>query len=402
MDQALQDLRILDLTHYVAGPVCTKALADFGADIIKVERPGIGDPARHLPPFPNDSPHPEKSGLFLYLNNNKRGVTLNLKTGAGVCIFKELVGWADVVVENFRPSVLPGLGLGYETLCAINPGLVMTSISNFGQTGPYRDFEATEAVYYALSGLMFSTGRADREPIKMGASVIQYQAGIQGALHTMIALRGRETRGSGQHVDISIHQVQTGSIDRGTAMLLAYQYTGDVVHRGFQLDSGGASVHLCQDGYLNMYPEDAILLKCLDMIGRSDLKSHPLFSSPEARSTPESSLAFDELLAPWLLEHTVIEAWASAQEARIMSGPVYTSAQLVADPNFSARGFWSRVERPYTGRSTIPGRPFNLYSSPWSLRRPAPTLGEHNREVYSGLLGYSRGDLVKLKELAVI
>ncbi len=402
MDQALEDLRVLDLTHYVAGPVCTKALADFGADVIKVERPGLGDRARHLPPFLNDSPHPEKSGLFLYLNNNKRGVTLNLKTRAGIGIFKELVLWADVVVENFRPSVLPGLGLGYEALGAINPGLVMTSISNFGQTGPYRDFEATESVYYALSGLMFSTGRPDREPIKLGANVIQYQAGIQGALHTMIALHGREIRGHGQHVDISIHEVQTGSIDRIMPMLLAYQYTGEVVHRGFQVDRGGASVHLCQDGYLNMYPEEAILLKCLEMIGRSDLKSDPLFSSPEARSSPESSLAIDELLTPWLLEHTVIEAWAFAQEARIMSGPVYTSAQLVADPNFSARGFWSQVERPHIGRSAIPGRPFNLYSSPWSLRRPAPTLGEHNREVYSGLLGYGRGDLAKLRELAVI
>ncbi|MEE9248258.1 MAG: CoA transferase [Dehalococcoidia bacterium] len=402
MDQALEDLRVLDLTHYVAGPVCTKALADFGADVIKVERPGMGDRARHLPPFLNDSPHPEKSGLFLYLNNNKRGVTLNLKTRAGIGIFKELVLWADVVVENFRPSVLPGLGLGYEALGAINPGLVMTSISNFGQTGPYRDFEATESVYYALSGLMFSTGRPDREPIKLGANVIQYQAGIQGALHTMIALHGREIRGHGQHVDISIHEVQTGSIDRIMPMLLAYQYTGEVVHRGFQVDRGGASVHLCQDGYLNMYPEEAILLKCLEMIGRSDLKSDPLFSSPEARSSPESSLAIDELLTPWLLEHTVIEAWAFAQEARIMSGPVYTSAQLVADPNFSARGFWSQVERPHIGRSAIPGRPFNLYSSPWSLRRPAPTLGEHNREVYSGLLGYGRGDLAKLRELAVI
>ena len=159
--QPLSDVRVLDLTHGISGPYCTKLLADFGADVIKVERPG-GDYARTLGPFPDDIPHPEKSGLFLFLNTNKRGIVLDLKTPDGVEMLKKLVRDADILVENFRPGVMSSLGLGYETLSAINPNLVMTSISNFGQTGPYRDFLATELTLFAMGGAMNRTGLQDR------------------------------------------------------------------------------------------------------------------------------------------------------------------------------------------------------------------------------------------------
>ncbi|MEE9198591.1 MAG: CoA transferase [Dehalococcoidia bacterium] len=401
-DQALADVKVLDLTHYIAGPYCTKLLADYGADVIKVERPGSGDRARHIGPFHRDTPHPEKSGLFLNLNTNKRGITLNLKSRLGTRIALELVRWADVVVENFRPSILPRLGLGFSALEGVNPTIVLTSISNFGQTGPYRDLNAEEIVPYALSGLMYSSGLSQREPIKMGGNVLQYHAGATAALHTLIALQGSEIRGSGEHVDISILEIQASSVDRASSMLLAFQYTGESIPRGGHEGSSSRYVHQCRDGYINIYPGERFLTKALRMIGRPELIEDPRFATPEAQVQQENVEAFHGLFEPWLLEHTIEEAWVAAQKVRLLSGPLYNVAQLAADPNFSARGYWYEADRAFVGRLTHPGRPFIMGDTPWALRRPAPTLGEHNQEVYSGLLGYSRSGLVKLRELGIV
>ena len=163
-DLALADVRVLDFTWYIAGPYCTKLLADYGADVIKVERPGLGDPSRRMGPFPQDVPNPEKSGLFLHLNTNKRGITLNLKTALGRRIAEQLARRADVVVESFSPGVMASLGLGYAALEKLNHAVVMTSVSNFGQTGPYRDFQMSELVLSAMGTSMKTCGQPDREP----------------------------------------------------------------------------------------------------------------------------------------------------------------------------------------------------------------------------------------------
>ena len=403
-EQALADLKVLDLTHFIAGPYCTKLLADYGADVIKVERPGHGDGARHMGPFYEDTPHPEKSGLFLHLNTNKRGITLNLKSRLGLRISHELVKWADVVVENFRPGVLSRLGLEYPVLEEINPRIVLTSISNFGQTGPYKDFRAAEIVPYALSGVMHTSGLPSREPIKMGGNVLQYQAGASATLHTLVAFQGSEIRGKGEHVDISILDVQTSSVDRATSMLLAYQYTSQSARRGWesQDSANGGFLHQCKDGYINIFPDAGFVAKALQMIERGDLLEDPRFAAPEMQVEQESMEIFQSIFEPWLLEHTVEEAWMAAQKARLLSGPIYTSAQLTANPVFAARGYWCKAERAYVGSLTYSGRPFIMEDTPWVLRRPAPTLGEHNQEVYCGLLGYSRLDLARLRESGVI
>ena len=158
--QPLSNLRVLDLTHGISGPYCTKLLADFGADVIKVERPGPGDYARNMGPFPGDIPHPEKSGIFLFLNTNKRGITLDLKTTEGTETLKNMVREADILVESFKPGVMARLGLDYDTLSQINPNLIMTSVSNFGQTGPYKDYKMSELVLYAMGGRMSASARA--------------------------------------------------------------------------------------------------------------------------------------------------------------------------------------------------------------------------------------------------
>ena len=399
-DQALSDLRVLDISRRIPGHVCTKLLADFGADVILVEPP-TGDPTRSSNPFIDDLPAVETSGYFRYLNNNKRGVTLNLETRAGAKLFMELVEWADLVVETFSPSTLPSLGLGYDALKERNPKIVLTSVTNFGQNGPYSEYQASEAIYYAMSGLMYVTGLDSREPVKLGPNVIQFHAGIMSALHSMIALRGTAARGVGEHVDESIQELQAGSIDRTSAMLLAYQYAGFVTRRE-NFEGGGGSVHQCKDGYLNMFPDATMIPKGLNMLGMSELMGEPLFSTMEARSMPESHEYFDALLEPWLRERPVTEAFAAAQGARILSGPVYNSALLTADPNFRARAYWPTVERSHGDMVRIPGKSFQMYGGPWAMRRPAPTLGQHNAEIYGGLLGFSREELSMLKQAGVV
>ena len=399
-DQALSDLRVLDISRRIPGHVCTKVLADFGADVILVEPPS-GDPSRSLNPFVKDLPSPESSACFRYLNNNKRGITLDPQTRTGANILLALVEWADLVVETFSPSTLPSLGLGYEAMKRRNPRVVLTSVTNFGQNGPYSEYRASEAVYYAMSGLMYVTGLDSREPVKVGANVIQFHAGIMSALHSMIALRGTALRGIGEHVDESIQELQAGSIDRTSAMLLAYQYAGFVTGRE-NLEGGGGSIHQCKDGYLNMFPDATMIPKGLNMLGLSELMEEPLFATMEARSMPESHEYFDALLDPWLAQRPVTEAFAAAQSARILSGPVYDSALLTADPNFSARAYWPTVERAPGEMLRMPGKSFQMYGGPWAMRCPAPTLGRHNPEIYGGILGFSREEISMLKQAGVV
>lgn len=399
-DQALSDLRVLDVSRRIPGHVCTKLLADFGADVILVEPP-TGDPARSSNPFIDDLPAVETSAYFRYLNNNKRGVTLDFEPRTGANILLNLVEWADLVVETFSPTTLASLGLGYEAMKERNPRIVLTSVTNFGQNGPYSGYLASEAIYYAMSGLMNATGLDSREPVKLGPNVIQFHAGIMSALHSMIALRGTAARGVGEHVDESIQEIQAGSIDRTSAMLLAYQYTGFITGRE-NFDGGGGSIHQCKDGYLNLFPDATMIPKGLNMIGMSDLMEEPLFSTMEARSMPESHEYFEALLEPWLSERPVTEAFAAAQGARILSGPVYDSALLTADPNFRARAYWPTVERSPGDTVRMPGKSFQMYGGPWAMRRPAPTLGQHNVEIYGGVLGFSREEISSLKQVGVI
>ena len=400
-EQALSDVKVLDLTWYVAGPYCTKLLADYGADVIKVERPDKGDPARGFGPFPGDAPDPEKSGLFLHLNTNKSGITLNLKAEAGKRIFKELVRDVDLLVENFSPRIMPSLGLDYESLERINPGLVMVSISNFGQTGPYRDFKATDIVEYALGGPMFSTGIPEREPLQLYNNVIQYQAGSCAAVAALVAIYGSEIRGNGEHVDISIMETQAGGIDRTPTMRITYQYTGDVSPRlpvGWAFASG---VFPCKDGYMDIMGSAIFFPKMAAMLGMPELLEHPRFSNFIEQARPEVAEEFLTILLPWLQERTKREIWEAAQEVQMLSAPIYTSEDLLKDPHYNERGFWVEIDHPVTGTVKYPGAPFKMLETPWQIRRPAPLLGQHNQEVL-GKLGYTKEDLVRLRQQGVI
>jgi len=223
--QTLSDIRVLDLSWHIAGPFCTKMLADFGAEVIKVERPGVGDPTRHIGPFLGDDPHLEKSLLFSNLNLNKRGITLDLTSESGKKSIYALVQDADILVESFRPGVMDRLGFGYDRLKQINPGLIMTSISNFGQTGPYRDFKASELVLSGIGADMYSCGVPGRHPLKLGGNCMQYLAGHMAAAVTLGAYWLRLCHRAGQYIDMSIQEVLSADTNHKLMNLLSFAYS---------------------------------------------------------------------------------------------------------------------------------------------------------------------------------
>jgi crotonobetainyl-CoA:carnitine CoA-transferase CaiB-like acyl-CoA transferase len=404
VETALADLRLLDLTHYIAGPYCTKLLADYGAEVIKIERPDGGDPARRYGPFPHDEPHPEKSALFLHLNTNKRGITLNLKTSAGKELFIELVRRVDVVVENFSPRVMPRLGLGYDTLERLNPRLVMTSISNFGQSGPYRDYKAQDILIYAMGGPMHQTGVAEREPMKMAGNLMQYQGGIMAATATLVGVWGAQLRGIGQHIDVSLFETQAGSVDRRSTFLTAYAYAGETFHRQASGSQGmlPRGIYPCQDGYVCIHVTNEWWPRLAQMLGRPDLLTDPKFATAAARMRVEHQGEFDAIFYPWLLARTKQEIMEQAQAVRVLATAVNTPEDVLRDRHFQARGFFVEVDHPSAGRVAQPGPPFRMGETPWCIRRCAPHLGQHNEEVYGGLLGLSNEELMVLREQGVI
>lgn len=397
--QALQGIKVLDLTQHIAGPYGTKMLADYGADVIKVERPNGGDMARRLGPFPDDVPHPEKSGLFLHLNTNKRGITLNLSENTGRGIFLDLVKQADAVIENFAPRTLPALDLSYEMLKASNPDVVLVSISNFGQTGPYRDYKASEIVLHGMGGPMRSRGKPDREPVKYGADVALRQAGLVAATATMVTLFG----GQGKHVDISIYETQAGSQDSRTVQVLTSQFVNDTFPRRSPGSAIASGTFPCRDGYINVTGGGPRFQRIVVMLDMPEILDDPRFATPASRADPANAEAFNtEILLPWLMQRTMREAWDLAQAAHVLSGPIYTAADLVADDHFRDRGMWVDVDHPEAGTVTMPGRTMIMSETPWQLRRPAPTLGQHNAEVYGDELGFSSQKLAQLRTSGTI
>jgi len=404
-EQALSDVKVLDLTWHIAGPYCTKLLAGYGAEVIKVEKPGEGDPTRIMGPFFKDDPHPEKSGLFLHLNTNKKGITLNLKSATGKKILKALVSDVDILVESFSPRVMPSLGLDYQTLEQINPKLVMVSISNFGQSGPYRDFKASEIVEYAMGGEMYSTGTAGREPLKLGGNVTQYQAGTVAAVATMGALYGAECQEVGQHVDVSIMETQAGSTDRRIVYLLGYACAGVLTTRwpppreAVRMMILPQGVYPCKDGFINTLSLPQWWPRYLKAMGMPELKDDPRFQNI---FSAEAGMEFDAIWYSWLADHTREELFETFLEAKIASAPVNSPEDLLKYPHLKERQYFTEIDHPETGKVDYPGAPFKMTETPCQAMHPAPLLGQHNEEIYCKLLGYGREDLVKLRESGVI
>ena len=395
-DQALAGLLVLDLSEHISGPYCTKLLADYGAEVIKVEKPGRGDISRSIGPFVDNHPDPEKSGLFLFLNSNKKGITLNLESKEGAAIFEKLVKKADILVENFRPGVMASLGLAYAALAGVNLCLIMTSISYFGQDGPYRDRHGSDIVAQAMGGLMYLTGEPEREPLKLRGSQAEFQAGLNAAVAILVAVYFRDQTGEGQHIDVSVQEAVT-SILEGT--VATYSYSGHVRNRmGSRYPLQCPSrVMRCKDGWIHVqaganWDHFATFLQVPEL-----MQPH-LTSILRYHHADE----VERLIQPRLMTCGDEELFHSAQEWRIPFAMVLGIDELMPDPQYKARGFFQEIDHPVAGRLHYPGAPFRMSQTPQRIAQPAPLLGQHNEEVYKRWLGLSHNDLTKLEENGII
>ncbi len=395
MDKALEGIRVIELGEHISAPYCGKMLAAFGAEVIKVEPPE-GDQSRRTGPFPDDIPHPEKSALFLYLNTGKKSITLNPETETGRQILHELVRQADVLIENISH---PPPGLDAATLENLNPRLIITSITGFGTCGPYHDYLSPAPVSYAVSGHTYINGEPDREPLQGPGPQPDYQGGLHGFFGTMAALFEREESGRGQRVELSINGVMSG-LHQFT--ITNYTYGGQVKHRtGNRYDSDyPTGIYPCKDGYVSLsapgdFQRDMLYL----LMGRPELADDPRFRTPQDRVA--SADEFDNILVPWLQGWAKNDLFHACGELRIPCAPVTHPGELLDDPHFKARGFWNEIEHPEAGKLPYPSAPFRMSETPWQAGR-APLLGEHNEEIYCQRLGYTKENLVWLRQMGVI
>ena len=394
---ALSGVKVIDLTHHIAGPYATKLLADFGADVLKIERPG-GDPARRLPPFFHDEPDADKSLPFLYLNTNKRSITLNLKSDTGRSILMDLLADADAVVENFAPRVMPALGVDVDTLRRHNPKLVVASVTNFGQTGPWRDFRATEIVEYALGGLMYIFGGYDREPLKHALNQAQFKAGTNLASATLMALYHQRLTGQGQRVDVSIQESIASALRDVTNN---YTYTGAVRRRQPNHTGDLTRLRATSDGYVLPNPGMGATLDwrvMVDFLEAPELDDER-FDNASARL--ENAEALGDILDQIFATKQKQEIFYAAHQKRFIYGVIDSPEETMDNPQIQARGYYVPVEHPELGEITFPGAPFLMSGSPWGVRDAAPSLGEHTGAVL-GDLGYSAQDLAWLRASEVI
>ncbi len=394
-NNALSKLKVVDLTHYIAGPYCTKLMAGFGAEVIKIEPPKTGDKMRGAGPFYEDNEGLETSIPFLWLNTGKQSITLNLKTEKGVEIFKELIRDADVVIENFSPRVMPDLGLSYETLQEINPGLVMTSISNFGQTGPYKDYKAEEIELQALSGGMYMTGNPEKAPLVSGPASCQYSAGQHGYLATLMALFQRGESGEGQFVDISI---QESGIENIELKLTDNLQTGKIAKRGQHIFVPW-ELYECEDGYAAITAMPARHWYRAEEI----FNDSRLFNKKYAhiRDRVEHREEYDALLKTCIKKHEEKELFRAGQERNLAFGYIANLDEVIESPQHKEREFFIDIDHPVVGTHKYCGAPFKMSRSPWQSDR-APMLGEHNQAIYGELLGYSSKEIQRLRKEEII
>lgn len=394
-EQALSHVRVVDLTHFFAGPYCTKLMAGFGADVVKVERPGQGDKLRKVGPFYQGKEGLERSIPFLWLNTGKRSITLNLKEPKGVEIFRQLIEGADALIENFSPGVMDGLGLDNDTLREMNPGLIVASISNFGQTGPYRDWKAEEMELYAMSGLMHMTGDSEREPLASGPALCQYSAGLHAYSAILMTLFQRGMTGRGQCIDISIMECGLEHIETS---LTNYLHQGNRAVRGKHLYAPWG-LYPCKDGYATVISAPFRHWQEGAGIFEEPRLLEERYGHPAGRAEHREEV--DELIQPWLSGHEKEEIFHAGQGRGLAFGFLADLEQAATGLQHQSRSFFSEMDHPVVGRHPYCDAPFKMSGTPWINRR-APLLGEHNQVVYGEELGFAPEDIRLLEQEEVI
>jgi crotonobetainyl-CoA:carnitine CoA-transferase CaiB-like acyl-CoA transferase len=391
---ALQGLRVLDLSHGVAGPFAARLLGDLGADVVKVEEPGRGDFARREEPFAPNAAEPERSLLFQYLNWNKRGITLDLRNEAAHAALRALVERSDVVIEAFRPGTLERWGIGVDRLLAWNPRLVLTSVTNFGRTGPYASYGATDLVEQAMGGIMQISGRVDREPLKHGLQQALFCAGLNAAYATLAArLAVLASDGPGEHVDLSIQEVLASEHHGFSPM---YVLLGAIQgRRAVAQDPFGGEPIPTRNGYLSLQAGGgAPFADYADFLGIPALRDR--FATPGARVRAADEVR--KLIEDAVADKDAKDVFLAGAQRRLLTGFVQTADDLLKCPHLAARDFWAELDHPATGRYRFPGELVKLSKTPLAIRRRSPLLGEHNDAVLAAELGFSAADIAAMQQ----
>ena len=406
----LDGLRVVELGEWVSAPYCGKLLADLGAEVVKVERAGVGDPAREYGPYPADDPHTERSGLFLYLNSNKKGTTLNLDTPTGKEILVGLVSQSDVLVHNLHPLRMDRMGVDYANFQTHNPGLVMASITPFGLTGPYRNYKAYDINLAAGGGICEGLGSPDREPLTFGTPQVGYFAGAAAASSIVVALLAHpsdsttrdETLGQpGQHIDIAEIEAMAGIYNGPEALMAVYQWrvTRRTGHHAMDFPYPNCILR-CKDGYIFVgAPEGRQWRTLLGLMGNPEWSKEQRFRDRTVMNNQHAD-EVDGYVEEWLLDYTKAELLEMALEHRVPLAPVRGFDEVRHDPSLASQ--FMELEREDTGSYSVPGPPYVLSGEPETKSVPAPMLGEHNREIYCGSLGFTDEQLVKLYQTGII
>ena len=392
MSGPLDGLVVLEAGQGISAAYCTQIMGAMGADVIKVESPE-GDETRRLGPFPDDVPDRERSALFLYLNRNKRSITLDLDTASGQELFRTLAKRADVVVENFAPGYLDGRDLGYEALSAGHTELVVTSVTPFGQDGPYRDYGATEMTMFALGGLMNIVGDISREPLKFGGSPAYHAAGVNAFTATMIGVELAETVGIGQHVDVAIMEGLAASHFQD---LVEYEYHGAVRRRG-ELRTPIPT----EDGFISFTVQAHQYDDFRRLILGDEAVSEDGDDDAVARDSQRREGEMDMEILTWSLAKTKLEAYRLAQEAHVPAAYLADMHDIMESPQLAARGFFVEIEHPKAGTLSYPGFPARLTDAEWRFA-PAPLLGQHTDEVLRELTDLSTEEIAELQAAGVV
>ncbi|MFC1981360.1 CaiB/BaiF CoA transferase family protein [Chloroflexota bacterium] len=382
----LSGYRVLDLTDE-KGMFCARLLADMGAEVIRVENPQKRSAGR--------------DSCYCYLNASKRSISLNIETEIGRAILRRLAKTADVLVESESPGYLEELGLGYSELSEINPGLVVASVTGFGQDGSYRDFKSSDMVVSALGGQMYVCGEPDTPPLKLSGNQAYYSACLFAAIGVMLALRNRHTTGRGQHVDVSAMECAAATLDH---VLVHYFYEGVVSQRRGSLHWNNAfRVFPCRDGYilLSLFQQWETLVEWLDAEGMAGDLTDKKWRNREERLAQLDHII--EVLERWTQSHTVAELVEKGQLMHFPWADVASISGLVDSPQLAERDFFVEVECPDSGKSyKCPGVPCKLTGSPWQVGGSVPGVGEHNRDIYRLELGFSAEEIEALTRDGVI
>jgi len=410
----LTGLRVLELADE-KGQFCGKLLGDLGADVVKIEPPG-GEPCRHVGPFLDDIPHPERSLSFWYYNTSKRGITLGLATADGRALFRRLAAEADVILETFQPGRLAAMGLDHDSLREQNPGLILCSLTPFGQTGPWRDFLSSDLLHLAAGGEMASSGYdaadvPDAPPIAPGGGQAWHMGCHFAYISIMAALVYRTVSGLGQYIDVSIHEACALTTE---AAIANYVYRGEVLLRQtgrhhaagvtprtqFRAKDGTYVTALVGGRLTPKYIGE--LADLLDSNGMAGDLRDPKYQDA-AVIAANSSHIIEDLVGGYIASLPAEEVYHAAQKRGFTWGAVRTPEEVLDDPHLQDRDFWQQVEHPDLGRSFVyPGAAAIYHDSPWRISRRAPLIGEHNAEIYCEELGLFRGELSVLSESQAI